>query len=224
MCTLTVCNEHRAVAVQLTGVHALSQFPNLVPLGIVDTLVAVDEGQVGLGGHVGGTTVPAPCKHLHQQLTLRNKGDRSTAHLHGNSSPLSSQQGRQQHCTPAWQLFTTMQTQNWMTFWQTQPPLPTTLPSMNTNIYIHACERPVVSALSPGSRYLEPAPCFCLSFYLSVLLNLKNLSLLKRFSLVPLPWYMRECFFFLCVCVCVCVCVWWCCVHWILKTCTFKNI
>ena len=93
MCTLTVCNEHRAIAVQLTGVHALSQFPNLVPLGIVDTLVAVDEGQVGLGGHVGGTTVPAQCKHLHQQLTFHNKGDGNAAHLHVDASQLSSQQG-----------------------------------------------------------------------------------------------------------------------------------
>ena len=55
--------------------------------------------------------------------------------------------------------------------------------------------------LLPGSSYLEPAPCFCLSFYLCHFFQifLENLSLLKSHFFSPIVLTYD------CVCVCMCV-------------------
>ena len=75
------------------------------------------------------------------------------------------------------------------------------------------------SALLPGSSCLEPTPCFCPSFYIYQFFQvfLENLSLFKNPPFTPIAQRYK------CVCVCVCVCVCACCMHWIVKTCTFKD-
>ena len=70
---------------------------------------------------------------------------------------------------------------------------------------------PVVTVfLSPGSSYLEPAPCFCPSCYLCQFFQifLENLSLFKSLYFSPIALIYDS------VCVCVCVCVSMCvCIH-----------
>jgi hypothetical protein len=57
----------------LTCVHTVGQFSNLRLLELVHVFVAVDEGEVGLGGDVGRATVPGIIKnsrYIIQALTF----------------------------------------------------------------------------------------------------------------------------------------------------------
>ena len=58
----------------------------------------------------------------------------------------------------------------------------------------------VQNFLLPGSSYLEPAPCFCLSFYLCQFFQifLENLSLLKNLLFTPIT-LIYDCVLRLCV-------------------------
>ena len=93
-------------------------------------------------------------------------------------------------------------------------------------LVFQATRRPDYGSLTVDSSYLEPAPCFCPSFYsTAVSSSFENVSLLKLLFFSPIALIydslslsllpslslsialIYDCLSPLCVCVCVCVCV-----------------
>ena len=75
-------------------------------------------------------------------------------------------------------------------------------------------QSPVVCTLLPGSSYLEPAPCFCPSFYLCQFFKFKifleNVALFKSLFFSPIALIHNSVCACMCVCVCMCVCACTC--------------